>query len=68
MADASAKLSMITLNRYLRAGRIEGGLSVALEQVAFAVKRIANELAVAPEGRAGPERRNQRAGRRGRET
>jgi fructose-1,6-bisphosphatase I len=48
MADASAKFSMITLDRYLRAGRIEAGLIVALEQVAFAVKRIANELTVAP--------------------
>lgn len=48
MADASAKLLMITLDRYLRAGRIEAGLIIALEQVALAVKRIAHELAIAP--------------------
>src|SRR3984893_17401474 len=46
MANPRAKLSMITLDRYLRTGqRIDPGLIVALEQVALAVKRISNELA-----------------------
>lgn len=48
MAAASARLLMITLDRYLRASRIEAGLIVTLEQVALAVKRIAHELAGAP--------------------
>jgi fructose-1,6-bisphosphatase I len=41
---------MITLDRYLRSAspRIEPGLSATLRQVALAVKRISNELAVAP--------------------
>lgn len=45
MADAS----IITLDRYLRTSspRIEAKLSATLERVALAVKRIANELAVA---------------------
>jgi fructose-1,6-bisphosphatase len=46
MANPWAKLSMITLDRYLRTGqRIDPGLILALEQAALAVKRISNELA-----------------------
>ncbi|HVB82967.1 MAG TPA: class 1 fructose-bisphosphatase [Candidatus Binataceae bacterium] len=47
---------MITLDRYLRAALppMEPGLSATLRQVALAVKRISNELAVAPlRGRLG---------------
>jgi fructose-1,6-bisphosphatase I len=49
MAKPSADASMITLDRYLRSARprIEQGLSATLEQVALAVKRISNELAIA---------------------
>jgi fructose-1,6-bisphosphatase I len=49
MANRTADLSMITLDRYLRMTRprIEAKLSATLERVALAVKRIANELAVA---------------------
>src|SRR5689334_2077488 len=50
MANPSHETSMITLDRYLREAdtRIEPGLSATLQQVALAVKRISNELAIAP--------------------
>jgi fructose-1,6-bisphosphatase I len=50
MANPSSDASMITLNRYLRttSPRIDAKLSATLGQVALAVKRISNELAVAP--------------------
>jgi fructose-1,6-bisphosphatase I len=49
MGNPSADVSMITLDRYLRTAspRIEPKLSATLGQVALAVKRIANELAIA---------------------
>ena len=49
MANPSADTSMITLERYLRSARprIEQSVAVTLEQVALAVKRISNELAIA---------------------
>jgi len=49
MANRSADTSMITLDRYLRSvhPRIEQSVAVTLEQVALAVKRISNELAIA---------------------
>ena len=49
MANPSADPSMITLDRYLRSAnpRIETALRVTLGQVALAVKRISNELAIA---------------------
>src|SRR5216683_2972628 len=49
MGNPSADASMITLDRYLRSARlrIDPGLSATLGQVALAVKRISNELAVA---------------------
>ncbi len=49
MANQSADASLITLERYLRGAhpRIEPGLSATLGQVALAVKRISNELAIA---------------------
>ncbi len=49
MATASADPSHIALDRYLRAAtpKIEPGLVATLEQVGLAVKRIANQLAVA---------------------
>jgi fructose-1,6-bisphosphatase I len=49
MAKPSSDASVITLDRYLRttSPRIEPGLSATLRQVALAVKRISNELAVA---------------------
>ncbi len=49
MAKPSSDASMITLDRYLRSAgsRMEPGLRATLAQVALAVKRISNELAVA---------------------
>ena len=50
MANLLADASMITLDRYLRSAgsRMEPELRATLGQVALAVKRISNELAVAP--------------------
>ena len=48
-AEVSARVPMITLERYLRSmrPRMDAKLSATLERVALAVKRISNELAVA---------------------
>lgn len=49
MGNPSADESVITLDRYLSSSspRIQQGLSTTLRQVALAVKRISNELAIA---------------------